>query len=112
VRSNDHPLRGWLGFSASSKKNKSTSALAALRLRKQTTAWREAYPPLADRSGNPPPAENWPIYETVKIYKRYPWECQSKVEAMGSILAVGPTHPAAYKIVIFMPSPPLRSVFD
>ena len=52
ARSNDHPPRGWLGFSASGRKDKSTSVLAALRLRKQTISCHEAYPPQADRSDN------------------------------------------------------------
>jgi len=43
ARHNDHPPRGWLGFSASGRKDKSTSVLATLRLRKQTVPRREAY---------------------------------------------------------------------
>jgi len=48
ARHNDHPPRGWLGFSASGRKDKSTSVLATLRLRKQTIPGREAYPPQAE----------------------------------------------------------------
>ena len=43
VLSNDHPPFGWLEFSASGRKDKSTSVLAALRLRKQTIACHKVY---------------------------------------------------------------------